>query len=163
MKIISVGGQNEYNSHMATTMSAVAPLSPTGTALAGSHLHVQKIQSLTQGDVFVSQGKITKLRNFKTYAQALKIRGYRFEYFVNALFSPDLVEKAKRRDDPDAPVENQKREKKSAINPGQRHDLTLDFEKVKPDEKDKTKWIKDDSVTADEKAELMAVLEKLPY
>ena len=146
-----------------TTKAAAAVTSTPGVGAHSSHDHIKKIQELTGGEVFVSQGKITKLRNFKTYAQALNIRGYRFEYFVNALFSPDLVDKAKRRDDPYAPVENQKREKKSALNPGQRHDLTLDFEKVKPDDKDKTKWIKDDSVTADEKAELMAVLEKLPY
>ena len=145
---------------MATTMSAVASLSPTGTALAGSHLHVQKIQSLTQGDVFVSQSKITKLRNFKTYAQALKIRGYRFEYYVNALFSPELVEIAKRRDDPNAPLGNQKREARFSITPGKRHDLTMDFEIQVLNAKGR--WVKGRGATPGEKVELLAVLEKLP-
>ena len=148
--------------HPMSTNTPSAPSSPPVVSLtAGSHLHIQKIQQLTGGDVFVSQWKITKLRNFQIYSRALKIRGYKFEYYVNAIFSPELLDKARRRDDPDKPVEieNQKRDKKRSVNAGKRHDLTLDFEIQKQNAAGE--WVKGRAATNDEKAELLNVLEKL--
>ena len=135
---------------------------PSVPVLAGSHLHIQKIQQLTGGEVFVSQEKITKLRNFQLYSRALKIRGYKFEYYVNAIFSPELLDKARRRDDPDKPVEieNQKRDKKRSIKAGFRHDLTLDFEIQKQNAAGE--WVKGRAATIAEKIELLELLKALP-
>ena len=140
---------------MATTMSAVASAVTSDTALAGSHLHVQKIQSLTQGEVFVSQSKVTKLRNFQTYNHAATIRRYRFDYYVNAIFPVALLHAART-----VPANWLRRVKELSIKPGFRHDLTFDFEiQVK---NAKGRWVKGRGATPDEKAELLAVLEKLP-
>ncbi len=147
---------------MSTTTPSAPSAPPTAPVLGGSHLHIQKIQQLTRGEVFVSQNKITKLRNFQLYSRALKIRGYKFEYYVNAIFSPELLDKARRRDDPDKPVEieKQKRGKHRSINPGKRHDLTLDFEIQKQNAQGE--WVKGRGATPGEKAELLNVLEKIP-
>ena len=140
---------------MATTMSAVASAVTSGTALAGSHLHVQKIQALTQGEVFVSQSKVTKLRNFQTYNHAATIRKYRFEYYVNAIFPVALLHASRT-----VPSDWMRRVKELSIKKGFRHDLTFDFEiQVK---NATGRWVKGRGATPDEKAELLAVLEKLP-
>ena len=136
---------------MATTPSPGT--APTPNAFC-THDHIQNLQSITGKEVFVAQSKFTKLRALKTYAQALKIRKYRFAYFINCLFDPKWIETAK------ISIVHVPRNKSSSVKRGFRHDMTLDFEKQKLNKDGEL--VKDEIISGDEKMELLAAMKKIP-
>jgi len=125
------------------------------TRRCGSHDHIIQTQKLT-GGVLLAAGHVRpRAQDLWRYDGRRSKPGWPPAYFINGVFPTDIVG-ANGRVKP-----NRRRDRDDTLNPGYRHDLLLDLEKKRQDEDGV--YYKDQTITDDEKAALIAVLKKLPW
>ena len=118
---------------------------------ASSADHIELVQTLTEGHILVSMEKRPSIHDLRFYEAIHRLHPP--NYFVNCPFPGDILTREHR----DADL--------YALRPGLRLDVTLDFEKQKPKpgEKGKVKFVKDEVISDQEKADLLHYLEKVEY
>ena len=107
-----------------------------------SHDHILRIQELTGGRILAAPGKECTLQEMWFYTE----RSERPAYFINCVF-PLMI------------FNREKRDNQFSAKPGFRFDLLLDFEKKKMV---KDEWVKNESISTEEKQQSIAVLESIP-